>query len=33
MIDALFTEVCRRQENTIEEVRSNLADLLAAKHL
>ena len=33
LIDALFTEVCRRQENTIEEVRSDLADLLAAKHL
>ena len=33
LIDALCTEVGRRQENTIEEVRSDLADLLAAKHL
>lgn len=33
LIDTLFTEVCRRQEDMIERVRNDVADALAAKHL
>ena len=33
LIDALFTEVCRRQEDKVEKVRRDVADALAAKHI
>ncbi len=33
LIDALFTEVSRRQEERTEQVRRDVADALAAKHL
>ena len=33
LIDTLFTEVCRRQEDKVEDVRRDMAEVLAVKHL
>ena len=33
LIDALFTEVCRRQEDKVEDVRREMAEVLEIKHL
>ena len=33
LIDALFTEVCRREEDRFEQVRREMAEALAGKHL
>ena len=33
LIDTLFTEVSRRQEDTVAQVRREIADVLAVKHL
>ena len=33
LIDVLFTEICRRDEGSVKEVRGRVADVLSSKHL